>query len=82
MPKREKTCLWGFANNTGADQPAHPRSLIRAIVIRFFLKSTICRHDSGEISIFKLVSVGKETDLKLALPDTPKTGFLVTRPIY
>ena len=22
-PRREKTCLRGFANNTGADQPAH-----------------------------------------------------------
>ena len=30
-----KTCLRGFANNTGADKPAHPRSLISALVIRF-----------------------------------------------
>ena len=34
-PRREKTCLRGFANNTGADQPAHPRSLISAFVIHF-----------------------------------------------
>ena len=34
-PQRKKTCLRGFANNTGADQPAHPRSLISAFVIRF-----------------------------------------------
>ena len=34
-PQREKTCLRGFANNTGADQPAHTRSLISAFVIRF-----------------------------------------------
>ena len=33
-PRREKTCLRGFSNNTGADQPAHPRSLISAFVIR------------------------------------------------
>ena len=33
-PRREKTCLLGFGNNTGADQPAHPRSLISAFVIR------------------------------------------------
>ena len=33
-PRREKTCLRGFANNTGADQPAHPRSLISTFVIR------------------------------------------------
>ena len=32
-PQREKTCLRGFANSKGADQPAHPRSLISAFVI-------------------------------------------------
>ena len=29
-----KTCLRGFANNKGADQPAHPDSLNSAFVIR------------------------------------------------
>ena len=33
--QREKTCLWEFANNTGADQPAHPHSLISAFVIHY-----------------------------------------------
>ena len=33
-PRREKTCLQWFANNKGADQPAHTRSLISAFVIR------------------------------------------------
>ena len=32
-PWREKTCLRGFVNNTGADQPAHLRSLISTFVI-------------------------------------------------
>ena len=32
-PRREKTYLRGFANKTGADQPAHLRSLISACVI-------------------------------------------------
>ena len=50
-PRREKTCLRGFANNTGADQPAHPRRLISASVI-LFLESIICKPASGEISIF------------------------------
>ena len=40
--RSEKTCLRGFANNTGADQPAHPRSLINASVIRF-LERIICK---------------------------------------
>ena len=34
-PRHEKTCLRGFGNNTGADQPAHTRSLISAFVIHF-----------------------------------------------
>ena len=34
-PRREQTCLLGFANNNGADQPAYPRRLISAFVIRF-----------------------------------------------
>ena len=35
VPQREKICLRGIANNTGTDQPVHPRSLISAFVIRF-----------------------------------------------
>ena len=48
-PRCEKTCLRGFANNTGADQPAHLRSLISAFVIRF-LESAIFILATGEIS--------------------------------
>ena len=47
----EKTCLLGFANNTGADQPVYPRSLNSAFVI-LFLESIMCEHATGEISIF------------------------------
>ena len=50
-PRREKTCLRRCANNTGADQPAHPRSLISAFVIRL-LESIISRLNTDEISIF------------------------------
>ena len=50
-PQREKTCLRGVANNTGADQPAHPRRLFSACVIRF-LKSTLTKLSTGEISVF------------------------------
>ena len=49
-PQREKTCLRGFANNTGADQPARPRSLICALLIRFS-ESIIYKIATGEISI-------------------------------
>ena len=57
----------------------HPHSLISAFVIQF-LESIICRHDSGEISIFLLVSVAEMTGLKFALSESSKTGFLMTRP--
>ena len=51
-PRRKKTCLRGFnANNTGTDQPAHPRSMISAFVIRFE-ESIICKLATGKISIF------------------------------
>ena len=48
---REKTCLRDNANNKGAAQPAPPRSLISAFVIRF-LESTISKLATSEISIF------------------------------
>ena len=49
--RREKTCFRGFANNTGADQPAHPRSLISAFVFRF-LESIISRLATSENRMF------------------------------
>ena len=41
----------GVANNAGADQPAHPRSLISAFVIRC-LESTISKLATSKTSIF------------------------------
>ena len=34
-PDHAKMCLMPYANNKGADQPAHPRSLISTIVVHF-----------------------------------------------
>ena len=50
-PQREKPCLPAFANNTGADQPVHARSLISASVIPL-LERSIGKHATHEISIF------------------------------
>ena len=50
-PRREKTCLREFANNTGADQPAHPRSLISAFVIHV-LENTMSKLATTGISFF------------------------------
>ena len=43
--------LWGFANNTAADQSVHPHSLISAFDVRL-LESIISRLLTSEISIF------------------------------
>ena len=68
-----------FANNTGADRPAHPRSLISIFVIHF-LEIIICKRATGGISIFYIIFVAEGTSLKLSLAETPETGFLATRP--
>ena len=46
-----RTSVRGFANNKGADQHAHPGSLISAFVIRV-LESTISKLATNEISFF------------------------------
>ena len=51
MAPREKTRLWGVANNKGTDQPAHARRLISTFVIRFS-ESITCKLATGEISNF------------------------------
>ena len=48
-PGHEKMCLMSYANNKGADQPAHPRSLISAFVVRG-LDSIISLASVAEIS--------------------------------
>ena len=48
-PGHEKTCLISYANNKGADQPAHPRCLISAFVVRC-LDSIISLDSLAEIS--------------------------------
>ena len=35
-PRGENTCLWRFANNKSADQPAHPRSLISVFLFVYW----------------------------------------------
>ena len=76
-PRREKT----YANNKGADQLAHPRSLISAFVIRC-VDSIIPLVYIPKNSRLKLVSGAEQVGLSLTWSETPKTGFLVTRLIY
>ena len=48
-PGHEKMCLMSYTNNKGADQPAHPRSLISAFIVRC-LDSIISLDSIAEIS--------------------------------
>ena len=70
-----------YANNKGADQPAHPRSLISAFVARC-LNSMISLVFISEIVSVNLSSVAVQAGLSLPWSQTLKTGFLVTRLVY
>ena len=67
-----------YANNKGADQPAHPRSLINAFVVRC-LDSIIPLVSTSKISSVYLASVPEQAGLSRPWSQTPKTGFLATR---
>ena len=67
-----------YANNKGADQPAHPRSLISTFVVRC-LDRIISLVSVLAISRLQLASVDEQSGLSLTWSKTPKTGFLVTR---
>ena len=61
-----------YANNKGADQPAHLRSLISTFVVRC-LDSIIPLLAKSKISRLKLASVA-DSGLSLTWSQTPKTG--------
>ena len=50
-PGHAKMCLMPYANNKGADQPAHPRSLISIFVVRC-LDSMMCILTISKVSRF------------------------------
>ena len=70
-----------YANNRGADQPAHLRSLISAIVIRC-LDSIIPLVSLSKLSRRLLVYVCKQAGLSRTWSQIRKTGFLVMRLIF
>ena len=67
-------CLMSYANNRGADQPAHPRSLISAFVVRC-IGSIISLNSIVEISRLYLASVAAQVGLCLAWSETPEDTF-------
>ena len=65
-----------YANNKGADQPVHPRSLISTFVV-CCLDSIIPPVHISKISSLYLASVAVQAGLSLLGSQTPKTGFLI-----
>ena len=63
-----------YANNKGADQPAHPLSLISAFVVHC-LSSVIFLYSIAEISRLKLTSVAAQAGLCLTWSETPDDTF-------
>ena len=68
----------GSPNNKGADQLAHPRSLISAFAIHL-LNSIILKHAPIEISLFYLVSVAEKAGFWYDLIGNPEDSFLSHR---
>ena len=68
-------------NNKGADQLAHPRSLISAFAIHL-LESIILKLAQSEISLFYLVSLAEKAGFDIILSETLKTGFVASVLIY
>ena len=67
-----------YANNKGADQPAHPSSLISTYVV-CCLDGIIPLFSTSKISSLYLASVAGQAGLSLPWSQTLKTGFLVMR---
>ena len=63
-----------YANNKAADQPAHPRSLISAFVVRY-LDSIVSIVSRFAISLLSLASVAEQASLSLTWSETPKDRF-------
>ena len=78
---RKEFCHRGSATNKGADQLAHPCSLISSFAIHK-LNRIVFKLAPSEISLFYLVSVAEKAGLGLILSETLKTGFVASMLIY
>ena len=63
-----------YANNKGADQPVHPRSLISTFVVRC-LASMMSLVSVTKISSVILASVAEQASLSLTWLETPEDTF-------
>ena len=67
-------CLIPYANNKGADQAAHPRSLISTFVVRC-LDRVICILAISKVSRFWLASVAEQAGLNVTWSKIPEDTF-------
>ena len=72
-----RNLFMAYANNKGADQSAHPHSLISSFVVRY-LDSIIPLLSISELSSLYLASVAAQAGLNLTWSQIPKRGFLMT----
>ena len=54
-----------YANNKGADQPTHPRSLISALLFAALIDSIVPVHAKPKLSRPELVTVSEQAGLSL-----------------
>ena len=73
-PGHEKTCLMSYTNNKGADQPARPRSLISAFIVRC-LDSVMSLDSVTKISSLMLASVAEQASWSLTSSEPPEDTF-------
>ena len=64
-------CIMSYANNKGADQPAHPRSLISTFIVHC-LDSVMSLVSVTKISSLMLASVAEQASLSLTWSETPE----------
>ena len=62
-----------YANNKGADQPAHPRSLISTFIVRCL--DMICILAISKVARFQLACVAEQAGLNLTWSKIPEDTF-------
>ena len=71
-----------ICNNKGADQPAHPRSLISNFIVCILDESYLhLLREKFQFLATCVTRLAEETGLKLALSETQNTGFLASWPV-
>ena len=68
-----KMCLMPYVNNKGADQPAHPLSLISTFAVRCL--DSICILAISKVSRFYPASVAEQSGLNVTWSKIPKDTF-------